>query len=70
MQKTCHKIVLTQKQMILTSKRRAEHPLAGQNTQQQQLVKDIGIYCTNLKLLFSQKIKEQKREMNKQEEET
>ena len=29
-QKTC----LTQKQMIMTSERRVEHPFAGQNTQQ------------------------------------
>ena len=36
MQKTCHKIVLTQKQMILTSKRRAEHPLAGQERERER----------------------------------
>ena len=42
------KLVLTQKQMILTSKQHAEHPYAGQNTQHTQ----FGIVNVTLQHFF------------------
>ena len=51
-----HKIVLAQKQMILTSKRYAEHPFAGQNTHptspeisQQRGIESKGLGLTRLR---------------------
>ena len=51
-----HKIVLTQKQMILTSKPYAEHPFAGQNTHptspeisQQRGIESKGLGLTRLR---------------------